>query len=237
MGPPLVHHTLHTKLASSHFSLPSLNDDHLAPASRRLPPELISLILTFTEDWELATTLGVRTTLTKPAPWVIFATPLDRAILRSSTSTTPVRYARTHESDSSFTQWGARVMLRFGYVHVLEYLADQDLRQLRQECKLLLPVVASAWGRTTVLEWAKDSAFGLKPDSRTTAEAIAEASRHGQVEGEFSLSLSLFSACRIFRLLKLLTSLLFRAVLDFWRNSGLPLSKFRTVDRGSKNWN
>ncbi|GAA5962916.1 hypothetical protein JCM3765_005918 [Sporobolomyces pararoseus] len=164
-------------------------------ASKRLPPELISLILTCTQDWELSTTLGIRTTLPKPAPWVEFATPLDSAILRSSISITPVRYARTVQKHSRFSQWGCRVMLRFGYVHVLDYLAKEDLRQLKQECKLLLPVVASAWGRTTVLEWAKDSEFGLRPDSKTTAEAIDEASRHGQVE-----------------------------VLDFWRNSGLPLN-------------
>ncbi|GAA5942167.1 uncharacterized protein JCM15063_002027 [Sporobolomyces koalae] len=166
------------------------------PASQRLPGELLSLILELTHDWELATTLGIRTTLPKPAPWIEFATPLDRAILRSSTSTVPVEYATTHVHHDHLTQWGARVMLRFGYVHVLDYLARHDAPQLRAQLRQLLPVVASAWGRTTVLEWAQHSLAlgGLKPDPKTTAEAIDEASRHGQVK-----------------------------VLDFWRNSGLPL--------------
>lgn len=156
----------------------------IPPASRRLPPELISLILTSTEDWELATTLGVRTNLPKPGPWEEFATPLDRAILRSSTSTIPVLYAALKDNHTNFTQWGARVMLRFGYVHVLDWFSKTDLKQLKRECKSLLPIVASAWGRTKVLEWAQSSLLGLKPDPKTTAEAIDEASRHGQVEGK-----------------------------------------------------
>ncbi|GAA6016065.1 hypothetical protein JCM11491_000657 [Sporobolomyces phaffii] len=190
MGPPLA------PALDAHPPEPhSLRLDRPAAAARRLPPELISLILTCTQDWELATTLGVRTTLAKPAPWVEFATPLDQAILRSATSTTPVRYATLVGRHSHFTQWGARVMLRFGYVHVLDFFARHDLAQLDRQCKRLLPVVASAWGRTSVLEWAQRSLLGLKPDPRTTAEAIDEASRHGQVQ-----------------------------VLDFWRDSGLPLN-------------
>lgn len=198
MGPPPVPLSPRTPLSprNDREQLSACRSDPFVPASRRLPPELLSLILTATEDWELSTTLGVRTSLPKPAPWVEFATRLDMAILRSSRSITPVRYARRVDPDGGqLTQWGARVMLRFGYVHVLDYLAHQDLRQLRQECRQLLPVVASAWGRTSVLEWAKNSLLGLRPDSKTTAEAIDEASRHGQVE-----------------------------VLDFWRNSGLPLN-------------
>jgi hypothetical protein len=206
MGPHLT--AINHKLASAQLtsSNDQVQDDNSPPrhlaVSLRIPPELISLILTFTQDWELATTLGVRTSLPKPAPWVEFATRLDWAILRSSTSTNPVRYAIEvasvdGDNNNKFTQWGARVMLRFGYVHVLDYFSLSNLNQLKQECKQLLPVVASAWGRTSVLEWAQKSKLGLKPDSKTTAEAIDEASRHGQVQ-----------------------------VLDFWRNSGLPLSKF-----------
>lgn len=152
-------------------------------ASRRLPPELVSHILSLTNDWELATTLGVRTDLALPGPWLEFATPLDWAILRSSTSVAPVRYAVEHSDASEFSQWGTRAMLRFAYVHVLEYLFDTVPDQVRQECRELLPVVASAWGRTTVLEWANQSDLGLAPDPKTTAEAIDEASRHGQVQG------------------------------------------------------
>ncbi|GAA5983694.1 hypothetical protein JCM10908_000383 [Rhodotorula pacifica] len=169
------------------------------PASRRLPPELVNLIMIHTGDWELSRALGIRTASTAssllptPAPWLEFATPLDRAILRSSTSLVPVEYARAH-GQTHFTQWGARVMLRFAFVHTIDYLFREDEHQFRTQCEHLLPVVASAWGRRDVLEWAKESPFRLNPDPRIMAEAIDEASRHGQVE-----------------------------MLDFWLNSGLPL--------------
>lgn len=168
------------------------------PASRRLPPELVSLIVTRTGDWELAHALGVRTSLPTPPPWLEFATPLDRAILRSGQAysdgdgdgdgTVPVRYARAH-GHTQFTQWGARVMLRFALVHTIEELFRVEESQFRRQCEHLLPVVASAWGRRNVLEWAKESEFKLNPDPRIMAEAIDEASRHGQVESEFSLGL------------------------------------------------
>ncbi|GAA5967579.1 hypothetical protein JCM8115_006991 [Rhodotorula mucilaginosa] len=166
-------------------------------ASLRLPPELVSLILDYTADWELACALGCSNhpSLHPPAPWLEFATPLDRAILRTSSSHSlvPVQYARAH-GHTRFTQWGARVMLRFALIDTIDYLFRADEREFRHQCEHLLPVVASAWGRRTVLEWAKDSPFKLNPDPRIMAEAIDEASRHGQVE-----------------------------MLDFWLNSGLPL--------------
>lgn len=156
-------------------------------ASLRLPPELVSLILDYTADWELACALGCSNhpNLNPPAPWLEFATPLDRAILRTSSahSLVPVQYARAH-GHTHFTQWGARVMLRFALIDTIDYLFHTDQRQFRQQCEHLLPVVASAWGRRTVLEWAKDSDFKLNPDPRIMAEAIDEASRHGQVQSQ-----------------------------------------------------
>jgi hypothetical protein len=156
-------------------------------ASLRLPPELVSLILDYTADWELACALGCSNhpNLHPPAPWLEFATPLDRAILRTSSSHSlvPVQYARAH-GHTRFTQWGARVMLRFALIDTIDYLFRADEREFRHQCEHLLPVVASAWGRRTVLEWAKDSPFKLNPDPRIMAEAIDEASRHGQVESQ-----------------------------------------------------
>lgn len=189
-----------------------------APASKRLPPELVSLILSYTVDWELAHALGVRTTtLATPAPWLEFATPLDCAILRSSTSLVPVRYAREVEHETRFTQWGARVMLRFAFIDTLDELFRADEQQFRMQCEELLPVVASAWGRRDVLEWAQASPFRLNPDPRIMAEAIDEASRHGQVDsgsGPCRYPRTCPDAPRLPRP---------PAVLDFWLNSGLPL--------------
>lgn len=79
-------------------------------------------------------------------------------------------------------------------VAVLNFFLRTDRAQLRWQCEILLPVVASAWGRVEVLEWARTSGYNLDPKIEIIAEAVDEASRHGQV-----------------------------AVLDFWLNSGLDL--------------
>jgi hypothetical protein len=81
-------------------------------------------------------------------------------------------------------------MLRFAFIHVLDYFLKHDPAQLHRECCTLLPVVASAWGRVNVLEWAQQSAYRLDPDPSTTEEAIDDASRHGQVAGESQRSAS-----------------------------------------------
>ncbi|BGO99653.1 hypothetical protein NBRC10513v2_003880 [Rhodotorula toruloides] len=205
-------------------------------ASLRLPPELVSTILTLTDDWELCRTLAVRPTpvsrLPTPAPWQEFATPLDRAILRSSASLTPVKYALA-QGHTKFTQWGARVMIRFSLVHVLDFLFQADERQFREECTDLLPVVASAWGRLAVLEWAKDSAFGLRPSPQTTADAIDEASRHGQVE---MLDFWLNSGLPLHYSDAALLSATFKRqvrTLEWWKNSGLPLKIGNVLDFAS----
>lgn len=95
----------------------------------------------------------------------------------------PIKYARAH-GHTTWSSWGTRVMVRFAYVHVLDYFLAHDPAQLRRQCKTLLPIVASAWGRVDVLEWAQRSSFKLEPDPQTLEEAVDEASRHGQVAGE-----------------------------------------------------
>ncbi|GAA6006770.1 hypothetical protein JCM10207_009091 [Rhodosporidiobolus poonsookiae] len=202
------------------------------PASRRLPPELVSEILYLTEDWELATALGVRTRLAPSSPWVEFATPLDWAILRSCTSLRPIEYALAH-GQRTFTQWGARAMIRFAFVGTLNALYKADARQFRSECERLLPVVASAWGRRDVLVWAKESAFRLRPDAATTAEAIDEASRHGQVE---MLDFWLESGLPLHYSEAALDSATIKrqlGTLEWWKNSGLPLKIGNVLDFAS----
>ncbi|GAA5908853.1 hypothetical protein JCM6882_005468 [Rhodosporidiobolus microsporus] len=202
------------------------------PASRRLPPELVAAILTLTGDWELSRALGVRTSLPPSSPWVEFATPLDRAILRSSLSTTPVEYALAH-GERQFTQWGARAMIRFALVPTMEVLLQADEKHFRERCTELLPVVASAWGRGQVLKWAKEGRFRLKPDAKTTAEAIDEASRHGQVE---MLDFWLESGLPLHYSEAALDSATIKrqlGTLEWWKNSGLPLKIGNVLDFAS----
>lgn len=110
--------------------------------------------------------------------------PQDKAILRSSLSLTPIRYALAH-GQTTWSSWGTRVMVRFALLPVLDYFLEKDPEQLQRQGRNLLPVVASAWGRTEVLEWALKSRYKMDPPRETVEEAVDDASRHGQVAGEF----------------------------------------------------
>ncbi|GAA5850325.1 hypothetical protein JCM8547_001832 [Rhodosporidiobolus lusitaniae] len=231
MGGPTLPTTTIMQLPSTSNAYPS-HSSKLPPASHRLPPELVSEILTLTGDWELATTLSVRTRLPISSPWVEFATPLDRAILRSSLSTLPVEYALAH-GNTQFTQWGARAMIRFSFVKTMDILLKNDEKQFRERCNELLPVVASAWGRGDVLQWAKNGRFRLRPDPKTTAEAIDEASRHGQVE---MLDFWLESGLPLHYSEAALSSATIKrqlGTLEWWKNSGLPLKIGNVLDFAS----
>lgn len=159
-----------------------MGTDCIPPASKRIPPEVLRIIFNYTSDWELATTLRAPHSLPVTSPWLEQATPLDHAILASSLCSTPVLNA-LKQGNTRFTQWGARVMIRFSYIHLLDLFAKTDPRQLRKQCQTLLPVVASAWGRVEVLKWATESEFKLRPDRNVVAESVDDASRHGQVAG------------------------------------------------------
>ncbi|GAA5820426.1 hypothetical protein JCM11251_005621 [Rhodosporidiobolus azoricus] len=236
MGGPITSATTTAPPTSSSLPLLSLSSNPLPngnpSASRRLPPELVRHILTLTADWELATALGIKTSLPPSSPWVEFATPLDRAILRSSLSTVPVEYALAH-GETSFTQWGARALIRFSFIPAMQVLLEKEEKQFRDRCTELLPVVASAWGRGDVLKWAKDGKFKLRPDPRTTAEAIDEASRHGQVE---MLDFWLESGLPLHYSEAALSSATIKrqlGALEWWKNSGLPLKIGNVLDFAS----
>lgn len=158
------------------------------PLVQRLPPEVLSLIFDATADWELATTLNAPHSLTMTSPWSEQATPLDHAILASSSSLYHVLQAE-QQGHTRFTQWGSRAMIRFSYIHLLNHFLQVDPRQLKEQCGVLLPVVASAWGRVEVLRWATMSSFRLRPDVETMTEAMDDASRHGQVAGKSEFNL------------------------------------------------
>lgn len=166
---------------------------------------MISLILAFTDDYELACTLGMPNAIPRTAPWAEQSTRLDCAILTGNLrivqaayrgETLRLRRRRTESVSTltqvidvtspappqhSFSKWGARVMVRFGYVHLLDWLYSVEPGQMHAICGELLPEVASAWGRVEVLEWAhRGSSFGLS-GWNLTARAMDDASRNGHV--------------------------------------------------------
>ncbi|KAK4053882.1 hypothetical protein OIO90_003719 [Microbotryomycetes sp. JL221] len=219
--------------AASNSSSESHDVEHQRAASQRLPPELVRLCLEFVGDYELVTALGITTSrLPVTSPWLEFATPLDKAILESSQSLRPIEDAIVNGS-RLWSDWGTRVMVRFAFLDTLEFLHVRDPVQFRKRCKRLLPVVASAWGRVKVLEWARDSTYKLDPEPATIAEAMEEASRHGQVAAlDFWLGLNIplhyteaaLASATIKRQL---------GSLQWWRESGLPLKIGNVLDFAS----
>lgn len=142
-----------------------------------------------TGDYELAVTLGLPRALPETAPWMEQSTPLDRAILSGQLSSVKSVYLGTEgvngqkgqPPQQTFTRWGARCMIRFGYVHLLDWLHSVSPEQMHATCDELLPEVASAWGRVEVLEWAhRASSFGIS--SHLSPRAIDDASRNGHVK-------------------------------------------------------
>ncbi|MBW0494748.1 hypothetical protein O181_034463 [Austropuccinia psidii MF-1] len=172
-----------------------------SPTLASLPSEIITQIINEIGDYELAETLGLPHHVPITSAWDELATPLDRAILSSRLS--QVVHIYSVERQVRFSTWGARVMVRFGYIEILDYLFSVEPNQLRQLCNYLLPDVASAWGRVKVLEWALQGGFGIPDNASETA--INEATANGHL-----------------------------ATLEWWKNSGLPLTIGNVMDYASQ---
>lgn len=184
----------------------SLPIAHLPTLSRtkskgpRLPPELWSIILEFTQDWELATTLDVCTNLPVPSVWRQAAShegpktqmqKLEWALLTYPPS--EIRKLLNTESPSRISRLCIELIMRFAMVHVLLHL-EKNHKDLFWGTfgHAFLPHKASVFGKTEILEyWRTSPTFLTKEYS---ADAMDNASRTNSVQA-----------------------------LDWWYDSGLPL--------------
>lgn len=189
------------------YSFPTLNGHgpngsaHLGSPKRRirpvkapdLPVELMAEIMDHVGDWELSKAVGIPTSLPQPASWTR-ASQMDHAML---TGYLPLIRA-TDPSSHPPTKVGAVLIVRFEYVHVLEYLLTHYPNIFRSVFKNdILPVTASHHGRTTVLNWWQATRLDhseLLPIPASLKDIIDGASRNGQV-----------------------------ASLDWWLHSSIPL--------------
>jgi len=149
----------------------------ITPSVPALPPEIVTHIIDELGDYELAETLEVAHHIPPTSAWLELATPLDRAILSGRLAR--VTEAYTTQQHTKLSTWGARVMIRFGYITMLDFLLSVESDQLHQLCDDLLPDVASAWERVNVLEWALHGGFGILSDA--SESAINEASMNGHL--------------------------------------------------------
>jgi len=166
----------------------------------RLPPELWSIILEFTEDWELATTLNVHTNLPVPLEWRQAAgeegpkTQMQKLewILLTGTYVDIREFLGTNPP-TRISRLCMELIMRFAMVPVLSHLenAHKDLFW-GTFGHAFLPHKASMFGRTEILEYWRTSPTFLTKEYST--EAMDNASRSGSVQA-----------------------------LDWWYESGLPL--------------
>lgn len=208
-------------------------------------------------------TLGLKHALPETAPWAEQSTRLDRAILSGSlkkvqdiyNGTSPHTSGYVHADVTSvgirspkapltrlpsyiipckrFSRWGARCMIRFAYVQILDWLHSVNPELVHSVCDELLPEVASAWGRVEVLDWAyRKSSFGIQ--KIISPRAMDDASRNGHVDVlEWWLNSGIEELSYSEDALNHATVKLQIPTLEWWKRSGLPLKIGNVMDFAS----
>lgn len=193
-----------------------------------LPPELWADILETLNDWELATSLGIRTSLRRSADWALHGTRLDYAILSGSVPCVQ-SFLSTHPS-ATFTKHGAKAMVRFGFTDLLSLFLERDPRhflKLYSEPSLKIPTLASHFAKTEVLSWwlsASDPRRGAAALPREyDEEPLNDASREGHIHVLQWWKTSALPL-RYGLVMDVASSFGHLSVLEWWKNSGLSLN-------------
>lgn len=171
----------HLRLLQSHPMERPLS--RIKDSSSKLPVEVLERILSHTKDWELCHTLGFSHALPASSVWLQHATDLDWAVLSGSLALVKACVspdAGKTPDQLQLSTWGARAIVRFGYIDTLTFLYNTQQKQLLRCVGSLLPTIASAWGRVNVLEWAQTRDWQWLSDPNP--DPINEASRHGQTQ-------------------------------------------------------
>ncbi|KLO11102.1 hypothetical protein SCHPADRAFT_877374 [Schizopora paradoxa] len=201
-----------------------------------LPTELMADILDLLGDWELSKAVGLPTSLPRPTEWAT-ASPADEALLTG--------YAPAiHASDlvrNPPTKLGARAVVRFGYVNVLDMIFKNyrpyfmDWFRVEED---FIPIVASSNSRTNILNWwrrAVEARWVTFPKKRSLRLVIEDACRIGEVASLewWKSAQSLFPLEYSENALEHASSRNHVNVLEWWKNSGLPLKVGRVMDLAS----
>ncbi|KAB5566416.1 hypothetical protein GE09DRAFT_1106664 [Coniochaeta sp. 2T2.1] len=178
------------------------------PLVTKLPPEIWSIILEYTNDWELAQALGVFTTLEMPTtgsqgwrlhpkdpddPLQVFMHELEWTLLTADTKAVCKKLSEAPSTFHDLSALATHLIFKFALRDVLSYIEANCPHIFKCFDGKTIPTKASAYyGRTDILDWWARSPSFL--DKQYDAEAMNGASAKGFVH-----------------------------VLEWWRCSGLPL--------------
>ncbi|KAL8305531.1 hypothetical protein RB597_003677 [Gaeumannomyces tritici] len=185
---------------------PSQGGNGGAKTRTTLPPEIWGLILEHTNDWELAQSLGVFTTLEMPTvqgwrlapkdlsdPLHVFMHQLEWKLLTADTAAVCRFLEGAPANLADLSALAIKLIFKFALIGVLTYIEGHCPIVFRNFDGKTVPTKASAYyGRTDILDWWARSPSFL--EKQYDAEAMDGASRNGYVH-----------------------------VLEWWRRSGLPL--------------
>jgi len=154
----------------------------------RLPPELWSIILEFTQDWELATTLNVHTNLLVPPEWRQSASEegpktqmqkLEWALLTCPYS--EIKKLLDSENPTRISRLCIELIMRFAMVPILTHLEHYHKDLFWGTFgHTFLPHKASVFGKVEILQYWRTSPTFLTKEYST--EAIDNASRTNSVQ-------------------------------------------------------
>lgn len=175
-------------------------------AESTLPPEIWSIIFEYTNDWELAKSLGVFTNLEMPTgqgwrlepkdpkdPLQVFMHDLEWTLLTADTTAICKKLAAAPQNFHDLSALATHLIFKFALLEVLSYIEANCPHIFKGFDGRIIPTKASAYyGRIDILDWWARSPSFL--DKQYDAEALNGASAKG-----------------------------FVGVLEWWRRSGLPL--------------
>jgi len=177
-----------------------------------LPPEIWSIIFEYTNDWELATSLGVFTNLKMPTsegwrlepkdpndPLQVFMHELEWTLLTANTAAIRKKLSEAPPSFHDLSALAVHLIFKFSLTDVLTYIEANFPHIFKCFDGKTIPTKASAYyGRVDILDWWARSPSFL--EKQYDAEALNGASMRGFVK-----------------------------VLEWWRRSGLPLKYTETA--------
>lgn len=181
-------------------------------AQSTLPPEIWSIILEYTNDWELAKSLNIFTTLEMPTsqgwrlepkdpndPLQVFVHDLEWELLTANTASICEKLAVAPSNFCDLSALATHLIFKFSLLGVLSYIEANCPYLFKGFDGKIIPTKASAYyGRIDILDWwAKSPSFLEK---QYDYQALNGASSKGFVH-----------------------------ILEWWRRSGLPLKYTETA--------